>query len=103
MTNIGTAFGTTRESRRIVGSGTGGATGSVRGVQERLLGTRTGFPCRHEFDGLLFDKILKQTPGGIERQREDSQHGFHQESGKAEHSYFPRIITLLSSGMDSEA
>ena len=50
-----TNIGTTREDKRTVGSGTGGATGSVRGVHERLLGTRTRVPFIHEFDGLLFD------------------------------------------------
>jgi hypothetical protein len=43
-TDIGTTFGTTKEGRRTVGSGTGGATGSVRGVHEILLGTRTRVP-----------------------------------------------------------
>jgi len=98
-----TVIGTAMADRRAVGSGTGGATVSVQGVKERLLGTSTGVPCRHDFDGLLFDQISKQTPEGTERQRANSQHGFHQESGKVEHSYFRWIITLLSSGMDLEA
>jgi hypothetical protein len=48
-----------RVGGRIVGLGTSSATGSVRGVQQRLLGTRTEVPCRHDFDGLLFDQISK--------------------------------------------
>jgi hypothetical protein len=64
MTTIGVSIGTTRTGGRTVGLGKNGATGSVQGVQERLLGTRTRFPCRHEFDGLLFDQISKQTLGG---------------------------------------
>jgi hypothetical protein len=98
-----TTIGTTRAGGRTFGSGTCGAIGSVWGVQERLLGTRTGVPCRHEFDGLLFDQISKQTPGGTEGKWANSQHEFHQESRKIEHSYFRRIITMLKPGMGPQA
>jgi hypothetical protein len=83
-----TSIGTARACGRTARPGTGSATGSIRGVQERLLGTRTRVPCRHEFVRLLFDHISKQTQGGKEGQWTNSQHGLHQESGKAEHSYF---------------
>jgi hypothetical protein len=60
----GTAVGTARACRRTARSGISSAIGSIRRVQERLLGTRTGVPCRHEFARLLFDQVSEQTLRG---------------------------------------